>query len=158
MFLDLDPRLMRGARLGVAALAGFAFAVAFVAGSRAPRASERVLPRTPVAERTSQSGPALAPRFEPTRPLPDLLPAQAVAPPPAPTTTASRPAAAAPTVTATTLAPTTSSPAPAPPVVQPVPQRNVPRRTAPAAPHPSRPAPAPETFDSSGTTTFDSSG
>src|SRR5438034_130695 len=133
----VDPRLMRGARLGMAALAGFAFAVTFVAGSRAPHASERVLPRTPVAERTSESGHALAPRFEPIRTLPDLLPAQAIAPPPVPTATASLPAASA----ATTPAATSSSPAPARPVAQPVRQRIAPRRTTPAAPQPSRPAP-----------------
>jgi hypothetical protein len=150
---DLDPRLMRGVRLGVAALAGFSFAVTFVAGSRTPHAPQRGLPPTPAAQRASEFGPAPASRFEPIRTLPDLLPAQAVAP----TVTASRPRAAARPVTATTPAPTSSSAVPPPPAAQPVRRRIVSQPTTPAAPRPSRPAPAPQTFDSSGDT-FDSSG
>jgi hypothetical protein len=148
-----DVFLMRAVRLSLAALAGFSFAVAFVAaGPRTPRPPQRVLPPTPVAERVSDSGPALASRFEPIRTLPDLLPAKAVPP----TVTAYRPTAPARPGTATAPARTSPSAAPAP-VVQPVRRRIVPQRTAPVAPRPSKPAPAPQTFDSSGNT-FDSSG
>jgi hypothetical protein len=148
-----DVFLMRAVRLSLAALAGVSFVVAFVAaGPRTPHPPQRVLPPTPVAERVSDSGPALASRFKPIRTLPDLLPAQAVAPTP----TAYRPSAPARPVTATTPARTSPSAAPVP-VVQPVRRRIVPQRTAPVAARPSKPAPAPQTFDSSGNT-FDSSG
>jgi hypothetical protein len=150
---DLDPRLMRGVRVAVAALAGFSFAVAFVAGSRTRHPPQRGLPPTPVVERASDVGPAPAPRFEPIRTLPDLLPVQAVVP----TVIAARPRATARPVTATTPAPTSSSAVPAPPAAQPVRRPIVPQpRTPVAAPH-STPAPAPQTVDSSGDT-FDSSG
>lgn len=147
-FKDLDPRLTRGVRLGLAALAGFSFAVTFVAGSRTPHTQQLGLPPTPIAERASQFGPALASGFEPIRTLPDLLPVQTVAP----TVTASRPRATARPVT--TPAPTSSSAVAAPPAAQPVRRRIVSQPTTPAAPRPSRPAPAPapapQTFDSSG--------
>lgn len=150
---DLDPRMMRGVRLGLAALAGFSFAVTFVAGSGTPHSPQHRLPPTPVAERASYVGPAVVSRFEPIQTLPDLLPLQAVAP----AVTALRPRAAARRVTATTRATTSSSAVRAPPAAQPVRRRIVSRPTTPAAPRPSRPAPAPQTFDSSGNT-FDSSG
>ncbi len=150
-FRDLDLRLMKGARLGLAALAGFSLAVAFAAGSRTSHPQQRGLPLTPVAERTSDFGPALP--FEPIRPLPDLLPAQAVAP----TVTASRPRATGRPVTATPPAPTSSSGVAPPAVAQPVRRRIVPQPRTPVAPRPSKPPPAPQTFDSSGNT-FDSSG
>jgi hypothetical protein len=153
-FRDLDPRLMKGVRLGLAALAGFSFAVTFVAGSRAPHSPQPGLPPTPVLERASDFGPALASGFERIRTLPDLLPIQAVAP----TATASRPTATPRPVTATAPVPTSFSAVPAPPVAQPVRRRIVSQPTAPPAPRPSRPAPAPQTFDSSGNSSFDSSG
>ena len=152
-FRDLDPRLTRGVCLGLAALVGFSFAVTFLAGSRTPHPHQRGLPPTPVLERASQFRPALASGFEPIRTLPDLLPVQAVAP----TVTASRPRATAHPAT-TAPAPTWSSAVAAPPVAQPVQRRIVSQPTTPAAPRPSRPAPAPQTFDSSGNTSFDSSG
>jgi len=157
-FREFDPRLVRGTRLGLAALAGFSFAVTFAAGSRtSPQPPQRGLPPTPFAERASTLGPAVASRFGPVLTLPDLRPAQTLAP----KTTASRPPPPARRVTATTPAPTSSSAVPAPTAAQPVQRRIVPQPTRPAPPRPSRPAPAPapapQTFDSSGNT-FDSSG
>jgi hypothetical protein len=150
-FRHFDPRLVRGARLGLVAIAGFSFAVTFAAGSRTSQPPQRGLPPTPVAHRASEFGPAS--RFEPIRTLPDLLPPQAVAP----TATAPRPRTTARLVTVTTRAPTSSSAVPAPPAAQPVRRRIVSQPTTPPAPRPSKPAPAPQTFDSSGNT-FDSSG
>jgi hypothetical protein len=150
-FREFDPRLVRGTRLGLAALAAFSFAVAFSAGSRTPRPPQRGLPPTPVAARGSDVGPAVASLFEPVRTLPDLLPAQTVAP----TVIAPRRRTTVRQVPA--RAPTSSSAVPAPPTAQPVRPRIVPQRRMAAAPPPSRPAPARQTFDSSGNT-FDSSG
>jgi len=153
-FRDLDTRLTNGARLGLAALAGVSFAVTFAAGSRTSHPPQRGLPPTPVAERVSDVGPALASRFEAIRLLPDVLLPRAVAT----RVAAPRPSPPVRRVTVTPRVRTTSS-AVAPPAAQPVRRRIVPQpqpRT-PAPPRPSRPAPAPQTFDSSGTT-FDSSG
>src|SRR4051812_13118576 len=97
-----DPRLARGARFALAAVAGFAFAVAFAAGSRAPDTSDTVLPRTPVAERTNGAAPATAPRFEPIRDLPDLVPARRVVARRAPVATAPTPEATVATTPTTT--------------------------------------------------------
>jgi hypothetical protein len=146
--LELDPQLRRGARLGVAALAGFAFAIALVAGARTPQTTVRVLPHARVADTTGASAPAS--RFEPIRTLGDLLPARRVAPPPAPSPSPARTATEPPATVATTPVPTFTSPPPAPPVAQPVQPRIVPRQPAPVAPRPAKPAPAPQTFDSSG--------
>jgi hypothetical protein len=151
-FREFDPRLVRGTRLGLVAIAGFSFAVTFFAGSRTP---QRALPPTPVAERASAFGPGVVSRFEPIRTLPDLLPAQTVAP----TVTAPARRVTARRVPAVTPAPTSSSAVPAPPAAQPVQRQIVSRPTTPAPPRPrpSPPAPPPQTFDSSGNT-FDSSG
>jgi hypothetical protein len=149
-FREFDPRLVRGTRLGLVAIAGFSFAVTFSAGSRTP---QRAVPPTPVAERESAFGPGVASRFEAIRTLPDLLPAQAVAPP----VTAPPRRATPRRAPARTPAPTSSSAVPAPPAAQPVPRRIVSRPTPPAPPRPSPPAPPAQTFDSSGNT-FDSSG
>jgi hypothetical protein len=149
---DLDARFMNGTRLGLAALAGFSFAVTFVAGSRTSHPPQRGLPPTPVAERAIDFGPDLASRFEPIRTLPDLLPAHTVAPPV--TVPRSRPTRP---VTATPRAPTSASAVAPPPVSHPPRRRIVQQPRTPVAPRPSKPAPAPQTFDSSGNT-FDSSG
>jgi hypothetical protein len=132
-FLEFDPRLVRGTRLGLVAIAGFSF-----------------------AERASAFGPGLASRFEPIRTLPALLPAQTLAPT---VTTPPRTATIRP-VPATTPAPASSLAVPAPPAAQPVrrPIVSAPTAPAPPRPRPSPPAPPPpQTFDSSGNT-FDSSG
>jgi hypothetical protein len=154
-FRDLDPRLTRGVCLGLVALAGSSFAVTFVAGSRTSHPRQPSLPPTPVAERASAFGPALASRFEPIGALPDLLPVRVVAP----TVVAPRPRATKRPVTARAPVSTSAAAVPARPVVRPVRRRIVSQPTAPvAAPRPSRPAPARQTFDSSGSSTFDSSG
>jgi hypothetical protein len=152
-FPEFDPRLVRGARLGLVALAGFSFAVTSSVGSRTAQAPQRGVPATPVAQRTGDFGPAVASLFGPIRTLPDLLPPQTIAPPVA----APRRRATARPVHATTRAPTSSSATPAPPAAHHVRPRIVRQRTVAAPPRPSRPAPAPQTFDSSGNT-FDSSG
>jgi hypothetical protein len=158
-FREFDPRLVRGTRLGLVAIAGLSFAVTFSAGSRTP---QRALPPTPVAERVSAFGPGVVSRFEPIRTLPDLLPAQTVAPTvtaPPRTVTAPPRRVTARRMPATTPSPTSSSAVPAPPAAQPVQRQIVSRPTTPAPPRPrpSPPAPPPQTFDSSGAT-FDSSG
>jgi hypothetical protein len=154
-FREFDPRLVRGTRLGLIAIAGFSFAVTFSAGSRSP---QRALPPTPVAERASAFAPGVASRFEAIRTLPDLLPAQAVAP----TVTAPPRTATVRRAPARTPAPTSSAAVPAPPAAQPVRRPIVSRPTTPAPPRPAPPRPSPpappaQTFDSSGNT-FDSSG
>src|SRR4051812_20432429 len=106
--LHVDRRLQRAARLGVAAAAGFAFAVAFAAGSRSPHASQPVLPHAPVAERTNKPAPATAPRFEPVRALPDLAIVRRVVRRRVRATTAPAPVATVATTPATTTTTTTT--------------------------------------------------